>query len=154
MLRDCAFASFCHAAEGGRFPDLTNRQDLWRLLITITAQKAVDQARRQCRAKRGGGHVLGESAIHHGDTTSTEETFAQIIGDTPSPSFAVMVSEQCARLLGCLNADLRPVALAKMEDNTSQEIAAKLGCSVSTVERRLRLIRKIWQQEIDRSEPA
>ena len=106
MLRLSAFASFCHAAEGGRFPDLTNRQDLWRLLITITAQKAVDQARRQCRAKRGGGHVLGESAIHHGDTTSTEETFAQIIGDTPSPSFAVMVSEQCARLLGCLNADL------------------------------------------------
>jgi DNA-directed RNA polymerase specialized sigma24 family protein len=34
-----------------------------------------------------------------------------------------------------------------MEGETVQEIAERLGCAVSTVERRLRLIRRIWEQE-------
>ena len=42
--------------------DLADRDDLWRLLITITAQKAIDQRRHDGRAKRGGGRVRGESA--------------------------------------------------------------------------------------------
>jgi DNA-directed RNA polymerase specialized sigma24 family protein len=63
------FASFCHAAEEGRFPDLADRDDLWRLLITITAQKAIDQRRHDGRAKRGGGRVRGESALDQIDTS-------------------------------------------------------------------------------------
>jgi hypothetical protein len=37
---------------------LAGREDLWRLLLTLTAQKAVDQRRRASRAKRGGGRVF------------------------------------------------------------------------------------------------
>jgi DNA-directed RNA polymerase specialized sigma24 family protein len=146
------FASFCSAAEAGRFPDLTDRDGLWRLLIKLTAQKAVDQARHQRRAKRGGGHVRGESALCQTDASETDEGLAQIIGDTPTPEFAVMVAEECARLLDCLNDNLRPIALAKMEDCTNQELAVKLGCSLTTVERGLRLIRKIWKEELERGE--
>ena len=36
---------------------------------------------------------------------------------------------------------------AKLEGYTNDEIAGQLGCSVRTVERRLRLIRKKWQHE-------
>ena len=54
-----AFASFCRAAEEGRFPDLAARDDLWRLLMRLTARKAVDQARREGAAKRGGGQSTG-----------------------------------------------------------------------------------------------
>jgi DNA-directed RNA polymerase specialized sigma24 family protein len=114
----------------------------------LTAQKAVDQARHQRRAKRGGGRVRGESAFRQGDASETDEGFAQIIGDTPTPEFAAMVAEECARLLNCLNDNLRPIALAKMEDCTNQEIAVKLSCSLTTIERGVRLIRKIWKQEL------
>ncbi len=31
-----AFAAFCAGAAAGRFPDLTDRHDLWRLLFTLT----------------------------------------------------------------------------------------------------------------------
>ena len=41
-----AFDSFCRAAEGGRFPRLDDRDDLWQLLLVITARKAVDLIRR------------------------------------------------------------------------------------------------------------
>jgi DNA-directed RNA polymerase specialized sigma24 family protein len=67
-----------------------------------------------------------------------------VVGDTPTPEFAAIVAEKCRRLLNQLDDDLRPVALAKMEEYTNEEIASKLDCSVSTVERSLRLIRTIW----------
>jgi DNA-directed RNA polymerase specialized sigma24 family protein len=47
-----------------------------------------------------------------------------------------------------LEDDLQQVALAKLEAYTNQEIGDRLDCSVSTVERSLRLIRKIWQREM------
>jgi DNA-directed RNA polymerase specialized sigma24 family protein len=139
-----AFASFCRAAEGGRFPSLADREGLWRLLITLTAQKAADLARREGRKKRGGGHVRGESALERSATPGAEGGLAQVVGDTPTPEFAAIVAEKCRRLLNQLDDDLRPVALAKMEEYTNEEIASKLDCSVSTVERSLRLIRTIW----------
>src|SRR3954471_13996466 len=52
-----AFHSLCHGAAIGRFPELTDRNNLWRLLLTITAQKALDHRRREGRLKRGGGRT-------------------------------------------------------------------------------------------------
>jgi DNA-directed RNA polymerase specialized sigma24 family protein len=47
-----------------------------------------------------------------------------------------------------LDDDLRPVALAKLQDYTNEEIARNFHSSLSIVDRSLRLIRKIWQQEV------
>ncbi len=58
-----AFQSFCDRAGQGQFPKLSDRDDLWRLLATITVRKALDTMRHQTRQKRGGGNVLGESAL-------------------------------------------------------------------------------------------
>ena len=53
------------------------------------------------------------------------------------------------RLLGSLgDTELESVALWKMEGFTNQEIAGKLACGLRSVERKLRLIRTIWAQEI------
>ena len=143
-----AFASFCHAAKEGRFPDLSDRDGLWRILITITAEKAIDQARHDGRAKRGGGRVRGESAFDHPSPPSRARGLEQVIGDSPTPEFAAIMADQCDHLLGQLNDDLRQVAVAKMEDYTNEEIADRLDCSLSTVERSLRLIRRIWQSKM------
>src|SRR5689334_22900261 len=48
-----AFDSFWRGAREGRFPHLTDRDDLWRLLVVITARKALDLLERQGRKKRG-----------------------------------------------------------------------------------------------------
>src|SRR5437764_2955403 len=53
-----AFASFCHHAARGRFPQLADRDDLWRLLVTVTSRKALHLRRDEKRPKRGGGGVL------------------------------------------------------------------------------------------------
>jgi hypothetical protein len=57
-----AFASFCRGAEAGRFPQLAGGDDLWPLLVVITARKALKCLEREHCQKRGGGKVRGESA--------------------------------------------------------------------------------------------
>src|SRR5947209_7707915 len=134
-----AFDSFCRGAEQGRFPRLTDRDNLWRLLVVITARKASHLVRDEQRQKRGGGAVLGESAlVHPADASDAEAGLERVIGREPSPDFAVQVAEEYERLLASLDdAELRLIAISKMEGDTTEQIAAKLGCAPSTVERRL-----------------
>src|SRR4051812_49720034 len=44
-----AFDSFCRGAENGRFPQLRDRDNLWRLLVKITARKVIDARRHEAR---------------------------------------------------------------------------------------------------------
>jgi hypothetical protein len=41
------------------------------------------------------------------------------------------------------------VALTKLENYTNQEIAGRLNPSLATVERKLGLIRKLWEREVE-----
>src|SRR4051794_22068524 len=52
-----AFDSLIRRAEAGRFPEMEDRDDLWRLLVVLTVRKAIDHARREGRQVRGGGRV-------------------------------------------------------------------------------------------------
>jgi DNA-directed RNA polymerase specialized sigma24 family protein len=145
-----AFDSFCRGAEHGRFPQLTDREDLWRLLVVITARKASDQRTRAQALKRGGGDVQGESVFgRQEDTREGDGGLEQVVGREPTPAFAAQVAEECARLLEKLaDPGLRAVAIWKMEGNTTEEIAVKLGCVPRTVERKLRLIRSLWEESV------
>jgi DNA-directed RNA polymerase specialized sigma24 family protein len=140
-----AFDSFCRGAARGRFPNLRDRHDLWRLLVTITARKALDQIAHDHALKHGGGRVQGESGVAGPDDA---RGFDQLLGREPSPAFAAEVAEACRRLLERLeNDELRSIALWKMEGYSNEEIAAKLGCVPRTVERKLAVIRGLWQGE-------
>src|SRR6266550_8034471 len=59
-----AFDSFCDGVARGRFPQLTDRDDLWHVLVTITARKAVQLLRREQRQKRGGAGAGGDPGFH------------------------------------------------------------------------------------------
>jgi DNA-directed RNA polymerase specialized sigma24 family protein len=145
-----AFDSFCRGAAQGRFPLLSDRNNLWGLLIVLTSRKAADQIEHERRLKRGGGAVRGESALApRGGSAGERAGLDQLTGRQPAAAFAAQAAEECERLLGLLKAELRPIALWKLEGYTNPEIAAKLGCVVSTVERKLRMIRHAWQRELD-----
>jgi len=145
-----AFKSFCHCVEQGRFPQLTDRDDLWRLLFVITEHKAIDLVKHEHAIRRGGGKVKSLDALREQDST-TDNTPDNIPGREPTPQLAAQVAEECHRLLDALaDNTLRSVAIAKMEGCTNEEIGNRLGCSVPTIERKLGRIRKIWRKEQDR----
>jgi DNA-directed RNA polymerase specialized sigma24 family protein len=138
-----AFDSFYRGVEQGRFPLLNDRDNLWRLLVVITARKAAKLHRNERRQKRGGARSNAEPSTHR-----DEVELAQVIGDEPSPEFAAQVAEECQRLLEALDDDeARAVALFKMEGYTTEEIATKLDCAPRTVTRKLALIRGLWEEE-------
>ena len=141
-----AMNSLFRGVEAGRFPRLADRDDLWKVLVTITARKAIKYQRRHFAAKRGGGRVRGNSLFDRGtDSSRSADGFEQILGREPSPELAEQVSEACRELIDKLDDDtLATIACYKLEGYSSREIADKLKCTKRTVERKLERIRNIW----------
>jgi DNA-directed RNA polymerase specialized sigma24 family protein len=142
-----AFHTFCRMASAGRFPQLDDRGDLWRLLVTLTARKASNQRKSALRKKRGGGQVLDEAALNSHEPDDFD-ALAQVVGDEPTPEFAAMVAEEFRRLLAALRKpEFVTIALKKFEGYTNAEIAAEFGCVERTIERKLDIIRRTWMTE-------
>ena len=80
-----AFASFCQAAGQRRFPQLANRDDLWRLLVTLTARKVWHRRRLEQSQKRGGGLMRSQDF---------ELELDGIVGREPTPEFAAEVADE------------------------------------------------------------
>src|SRR5436305_1192067 len=143
-----AFHSFFKGVARGRFPQLNDRDNLWRLLVVITARKALDQLAHEHTKRQGGGTVQGESWIYPGGSGWDDSAIDQVVGAEPTPEFAAQVAEEYQRLLDWLGDDsLRQVAVWKMEGLTADEIADRLDCSRRTVARKLDTIRIIWSGE-------
>jgi DNA-directed RNA polymerase specialized sigma24 family protein len=139
-----AFHTFSLNAAAGRFPRLEDRDDLWKLLMTITARKAINQMRRDHRLKRGGGRVVATATLAEDDG----DPLAQFVGPEPTPEVAALVADEVRRLLGLLeDGDQRIIAQMKLECYSNEEIANKLGCALRTVERKLGIVRKVWNEE-------
>jgi DNA-directed RNA polymerase specialized sigma24 family protein len=135
--------SFLLRAEKGGFPRLEDRDDLWQILYVITVRKSIDLLRREHAQSR-----------HHGPLVSLSDLAdlgsAGPIDTEPPADLAAQLLEQARSLLGRLEDPiLGQVAVWKMEGYTNKEIAARLGVIEQTVERKLRRIREIWQDEAE-----
>jgi len=143
-----AFNSFFQGVTQKRFPLLSDRDNLWRLLVVITARKALDQLAYEGRKRRGGVGVLPETRITNREPNWDDPGVEAILGDEPTPEFAAQVAEEYERLLGLLGDETqRQIAVLKMEGFTNTEIAGRLDCSSRTVDRKIEIIRKTWNHE-------
>jgi DNA-directed RNA polymerase specialized sigma24 family protein len=147
-----AMNSFFRGASAGRFSKLDDRDDLWQILAMLAERKAINTIRSQGSAKRGGGTVRGESALI-GAPESASGTGPEKFSDPePGPEVVAAFADECRQLFALLeNAELRTVALQKMEGFSCEEIAQSIGRAPRSVERKLRTIRKIWQEHIETS---
>ncbi len=131
-----AFESFCRRAEQGRFPDLNDRDGLWRLLVCIAWRKARAEIRRR-----------------HPGVVSPGADFEEAIGREPSPEVAAQAADMYGYLLDILDDQaLAHVAVWRMEGLTIGEIMERQKCSRTTVFRRIKLVREIWSEALDREE--
>jgi DNA-directed RNA polymerase specialized sigma24 family protein len=141
-----AFDSFCRGAASGRYPQLADRDELWRLLVVITVRKVLGQLKRQSAQKRAGGRLVGESALIGGDAAGGAG-LDLIAGNEPSPELAAQVVDEYRRLRGGLRTEaLRRVLDLRLEGYTREEIAQRLGCAERALKRKLELIREAWLQ--------
>jgi DNA-directed RNA polymerase specialized sigma24 family protein len=125
------FKSLFLGAERDRFPQVADRDDLWRLLALMTVRKAIDLQRRHKRQEV--------------PTLTVDE----VLSREPPPELAAEMSDEYQRLLDRLgDTQLRAIALWKVEGYTNEEIAARLGCVVRSVERKLYHIRALWAEDL------
>jgi DNA-directed RNA polymerase specialized sigma24 family protein len=135
-----AFLAFQRGAQEGRFPNLTNRDELWNLLFILTTRAAAGQLRRERRAKRGGGHPGDAAAL------------ANVIDDSPRPDEEAAFQDDLAHALETLGDEqLRQIALARLEGRSIEEIAQSMSLANVTIRRRLAIIRLTWQDILERS---
>jgi DNA-directed RNA polymerase specialized sigma24 family protein len=129
-----AFASLCHriSQPANGFPNLHNRTHLWKLLACFTVRRAFDLVRQEVRRRR---LVTDEGVLG-------TEGFEGVVGKEPPPEFSAAVAD----LLECLPSDeLRTIVIAKMEGYTNEEVSRRMGRSLSTVERKMQVIRLLWR---------
>lgn len=144
------FKSLCMGAEAGRFPKLHDRDSLWALLIAIAVHKSTDLIRHENRQKRG-----GPGKAKDGQSTPAKKIvpLSQVIEQKASPEFAAMIGAQFEELILKLDRaedpDLIRIAVAKMMGDSNTEVAEQLGCVRRTIERKIQLIRKIWETEVN-----
>jgi RNA polymerase sigma factor (sigma-70 family) len=138
------YASFCIRQQRGKF-DLPGRDDLWKLLVTVTLRKARNAARRHRQQTRDYRRERAD-----GDGDSNRRAMAHDLLDVtePTPDDAAAFNDELERRLRALGDPvLRRIALYKLEGYTNKEIAHELdNCTERTIERKLARIRTKWAQ--------
>jgi RNA polymerase sigma factor (sigma-70 family) len=139
------FEGFCRSAEAGRFPKLDDRDDLWQVLVMLTARKAANQMKYYSRKKRGGGLVRGESIFATFDSDEERRAIDEVAGTDPTPEFSSRIAIQLAEMLDQLGDEqLKTIAISKMKGYTNEELAGQMSVTTRTVERKLERIREHW----------
>lgn len=137
-----ALNSFVARAQAGQFAKLENRDDLWKVLVTISLRKAAKYVKRESAQKRGGRNVRGESVFRGAGGSGLD----QVADDRP-PLGEDVDSKECAeKILDFLDSlddkALRFIVLCKSEGLTDASIAEQLNCSPKTVQRKMQRLRE------------
>lgn len=130
-----ALKTLCDGVAHGQFPDLDSRDDLWRVLYTITLRKVLAQKAHEKAKRRDAGRIVDA------DIEAIED-------HEPTPEFAAMLVDELIFRLNVLRDDsLRLVAKLILEGWSNHEIAERFDCHVRTIERKRDLIRRSWGRE-------
>ncbi len=134
-----AFRAFFDAAANNDDVQLESRDELWRLLVTISRRKATDRVRHELRDRRGGEAKRKSEGLEH------------VTAESASPSEITELQDLLDHLMLTLEAagddKLRTIAVMRLEGLSTQEIAAQLGCTQRTIQRKLHILERLWTSD-------
>jgi RNA polymerase sigma factor (sigma-70 family) len=151
------YKSFVLRRKRGEF-DIANRDELWKLLVTITLNKARNAANRNRAASRDVRRERSASPRRSDQSAADNpgelrRALQQMETGEPSPADAALLNEALQRRLDALvDPELRQIALWKLEGWTNAEVGDRLGYTERTVERKLSRIRREWDS-LDKGSP-
>lgn len=144
------FNDFLQGVAQSRFRQLHDRNDLWQVLAMLTDRKVISRKRREGAAKRGANRTRGESVFRkRGDDGDMSPGIAIVPGRDDDPAMAAEFADTLSHLLKLLSDPvLQAIARDQLAGFSQQEIAERNQISIPTVQRKLRLIRDKWNQEL------
>jgi RNA polymerase sigma factor (sigma-70 family) len=146
-LLQSVYASVCRRHQRCGY-ELYDRDDFWRLLVTVTLNKVRNAAKWHLRAKRNVGR---EVTLAASGGESGEVAGASLPDLGPTPDEAVALAEELEQRIHSLEDPLLvQVALKKLEGLTNKEVAEELNYTERTIERKLDKIRRKWSDPCPR----
>ena len=147
-LASAVLETVCRKVGNGQFPQLRDRDDLWLLLLAITRCKVISQIRRDLCTKRGGGRVLLETDVQAFQNNYFD--LDDIAGNEPTPEAVVSLRDSCNHLIteSLRDETTKAIAILKLEGLSNAEVAARLDIVERTVERKMKVIRWLWEKEL------
>ncbi len=137
------FDRFFKAAADNRFAELNDRDDLWQILLDLVKKRVAQQYRKSNAQKRGSDGVLRLD-----DLAQPGQELRELADIDQNPKFVAAFNDSLSVSLQRLpDNTTREVALQRLEGYQNREIADRLHISLSSVERKLRVIREMWEEE-------
>ena len=128
-----AFHTFLDRAATGKYKQLECREDVWQLLALLLGSKIKDRLRHERAKKRGGGKP-----------DLTIDDLQQEICNLSDPALLAECNDVKNRIFAELEDNEYRRVLELLEDGlTRKQIADELVVSLSTIDRRLRVIRNV-----------
>lgn len=128
-----ALRSFFSGVQNGQFPEMQDENDLWRVLATITARKAIRQLRVHWKQSGEAGRVKRNADIDH------------LVSRFSSPEDnAITMDEFECRLDDLDDPLLKKIALMRLEGLETSDIADQLSIHIRSIQRKLKLIESKW----------
>ncbi|MEQ9407724.1 MAG: ECF-type sigma factor [Fuerstiella sp.] len=141
-----AMHSFFTAAQAGRLDGLQDRDELWKILVTMVIRKTHRHREKATARKRGAGNMRGESVFL--DTGRDGDRLG--LAGIPDELLVTSLKMELEHLFSHLDDDvLKEIALRRMEGYTVDEIAGRLDIARSTVKRKLVRIKSQWEATED-----
>lgn len=140
-----AFHSFIENARNGKFPNLVDQDEMWRLVKRIAIRKTSDVRKNLLAQKRGGGTIVfGQSDFS--DDSGLSQGIHSASDRHGEPSEPVEVADLLNTMLQRLpDARHRDVILLKLQGASVVTIAECLGTTTRTIQRILKKIEQSWQ---------
>ena len=132
-----AFHAMLDGFKSGRFAKINNRDEFWRMVVTITKRNVVKIQRRNKTLKRGGDkRKAGERPEELQDRKDRDSEALVDLSDTIRSVVAGLPNENC-----------RQVFFLRIAGHNISEIVEETGLSERTVKRQLDTIRKFWKKK-------
>ena len=142
------FDSLFERVRKGEFGQISDELGLWKLLLTLTQRKVLNQGRMQRAQKRGGAQVRGDS-VFMGAPGAARTGLDQVAFVEPTNAEADAFIATIRESLEGVDQELSQIGELRLCGFTNEEIATRLSCSLATVERRLKLLRRCLEERVN-----
>lgn len=138
-----AFFALYQGITNGRLTRVRNRNELWKVLTVLAANKASSLRRHYDTQKRGGGRVHQDSIFGSAGADGIIDFLQRELNPAEHAEFANALSELIRQLP---DEGYRRIVLMRLGGHTHEEIAGELNCAVRTIDRKMKHIREIWNR--------
>ena len=138
VLQSVFFALF-KGIENGKFPNLVDRNGLWRLLIVMTERRTIGKIKHDNAQKRGGKVRIFPL---YGKKTGSQLYFDIEGAPTPQPQTVEELVKTVDEMMAGCNKTEKRIVVERMIGHELNDIAARMEISTATIGRKLSYLKE------------